>query len=810
METLEERGSLSASEAARSLFATSSISDGLACSLLGRPHGRRQPDHLHRCHRLADGDASRPAAGRGRARCLRSRDDRPLRRASRMCEIGAAKVHALELVDSFQTLVNPHAALPPPIAALTGLRDEELRRAPSAAVAVTSFMRFAGDAVLVAHNARFDASFLNRELERLTGRRLAAPVLDTVGLARRLLWGGPRASLASLAFFFGTVARPCHRALPDAEATAEILIRLIGLAQERGARTVDDLYELAAPRKRRVYGKRSLAHGAPSRPGVYLFHDRNGTTLYVGRARDLRARLRSYFRSERQRPALEAAIEAVERIEWRVLGSELEAAFEELRLIRELRPPANVRNKRPDRYLYLRRRGEGIVVSQTPGPLGPITSRRQAELAARAARKRIRRRARATAPGRPPATAPREAPEPLRVPSLRGRGQAPRPDRRTRARGRATPAARAAPHLGGLPGGAGARARLAEGVLRVRGEAVRGPSASARAGGEPRGGGRACQLSHRQLRRDAHARARRRPRAPRRLRRVARLPARGASTRRRADHGPTRATVSACRVAPISSRPPTEEGLTRVQIALALVLTIVSACGLNLGYLLQHEVASSLPPLSLRRPIASLRSLLVERRWLLGFGIQVGGFVLYVVALALAPLSLVQATAAGGLESSRSWSRGSCTSRWTRLEQVGAAVSVVGLALLGLSLLDPRRGKRGDLCLGRRVARRVGGGRGPLRDAARASDRARASVGDRLRDPLRRRRRGDKDGGLRPTRERRLPRLPDRLLQRRNRRPPGRIPAGRRADHGRPLDPRRTRFRSPPAWCSSTNSSPRG
>jgi len=210
-------------------------------------------------------------------------------------------------------------------------------------------------------------------------------VLDTVGLARRLLTGRtPRASLASLAFFFGTAARPCHRALPDAEATAEILIRLIGLAQERGARTVDDLHELAAPRTRRVYGKRSLAHGAPSRPGVYLFHDRNGTTLYVGRARDLRARLRSYFRSDRQRPALEAALAAVERIEWRVLGSELEAAFEELRLIRELKPPANVRNKRPDRYLYLRRRGEGIVVSQTPGALGPITSRRQAELAARA------------------------------------------------------------------------------------------------------------------------------------------------------------------------------------------------------------------------------------------------------------------------------------------------------------------------------------------------------------------------------------------------------------------------------------------
>jgi drug/metabolite transporter (DMT)-like permease len=128
--------------------------------------------------------------------------------------------------------------------------------------------------------------------------------------------------------------------------------------------------------------------------------------------------------------------------------------------------------------------------------------------------------------------------------------------------------------------------------------------------------------------------------------------------------------------------------LTRVQIALALVLTIVSACGLNLGYLLQHEVASRLPPLSLRRPIASLRSLLAERRWLLGSAIQVGGFVLYVVALALAPLSLVQATAAGGIGILAIMVSRITHVPLTRLEQVGAAVSVVGLALLGLSLLS--------------------------------------------------------------------------------------------------------------------------
>ena len=134
-----------------------------------------------------------------------------------------------------------------------------------------------------------------------------------------------------------------------------------------------------------------------------------------------------------------------------------------------------------------------------------------------------------------------------------------------------------------------------------------------------------------------------------------------------------------------------------MQIALALVLTLVSACGLNLGYLLQHSVASSVPTLSLRRPVASVRSLLVEKKWLLGMGIQGGGFVLYVVALALAPLSLVQATAAGGIGILAIMVARITHVRLTRLEQIGAAVSVAGLVLLGLSLFSAHGEGRGRL-----------------------------------------------------------------------------------------------------------------
>jgi DNA polymerase-3 subunit epsilon len=385
VDTLEERGPLTAVEAARSLFATSSISQGLACSLLAD---------------VTAGDSRLVCTG-ATVSLTGGQEDPLLDEAefvvfdlettglsatqSRICEFGAVRVQALELVDSFQSLVNPGVALPDPVARLTGLREQELRGAPPVASVVRRFLAFAGDSLLVAHNARFDQGFLERQLQLLQGRRLSEPPLCTAALARRLLEGRRRrVGLASLADFFGVSTRPCHRALPDAEATAEVLVHLIGLAQETGARRLSDLRLLAAPRTRRVHGKRSLARGAPARPGVYLFHDRHGLVLYVGRARDLRARLRSYFRSERQRPSVEAALLALERVEWRVLGSELEAALEEVRLIRELQPPANSRSRRKEHGVYLKRRGEEFAVSKTATPLGPIPSRRQAFLAARA------------------------------------------------------------------------------------------------------------------------------------------------------------------------------------------------------------------------------------------------------------------------------------------------------------------------------------------------------------------------------------------------------------------------------------------
>jgi len=381
----EQRGPVLAEEAARRLFALRQAPVALARSLLA--------DVVETDSRLAwSGDAVALAAPPGATLLLEDAtyvvvdlETTGLRPGhSGICEIGAVRLRGFEVEAEFQTLVDPGLPIGAGASAVTGLRNEQLRGAPRPPEAVRSFLAFAGDAVLVAHNARFDLAFLDRETERLTGSRIGSPVVDTVRLARTLLAGRTAGfGLGQLAWFFGTAERPCHRALPDALATAEVLLALVGLAQERGARTVADLTALAATRTRRLLDKRHLAFGAPSRPGVYRFLGRNDQVLYVGRARDLRSRLRSYFRTERQRPAVEAALAAAERIEWRVTGSELEAALEELRLIRELRPPGNARVSRPERQVWLRQRGDSVVASTRPSPVGPLRSRRTAQLAAR-------------------------------------------------------------------------------------------------------------------------------------------------------------------------------------------------------------------------------------------------------------------------------------------------------------------------------------------------------------------------------------------------------------------------------------------
>ena len=117
-----------------------------------------------------------------------------------------------------------------------------------------------------------------------------------------------------------------------------------------------------------------------------------------------------------------------------------------------------------------------------------------------------------------------------------------------------------------------------------------------------------------------------------------------------------------------------------------LVLALGSTVLVSLSYLREHDAAAGLPPLTLRHPLRSARLLLTSRAWLRGFAMESGGFVLYVAALALAPLALVQSVAAGGLGILAVFGARMARRRMTRREVAGAGLAIVGLVLLAISL----------------------------------------------------------------------------------------------------------------------------
>jgi hypothetical protein len=123
------------------------------------------------------------------------------------------------------------------------------------------------------------------------------------------------------------------------------------------------------------------------------------------------------------------------------------------------------------------------------------------------------------------------------------------------------------------------------------------------------------------------------------------------------------------------------------QTAVALVLALASTTLTNIAYLLEHDAAAALPTLSLRRPLHSVQALLTDRSWLLGFALEGAGFALYVVALALAPLSLVQSVAAGGIGILAFVSARMSHRQLGRTELAGVWISMLGLLALAVSLL---------------------------------------------------------------------------------------------------------------------------
>jgi DNA polymerase-3 subunit epsilon len=273
-------------------------------------------------------------------------------------EIGAVKYRGGECLGTFQTLVNPGVPIPPTITVLTGITEAMVYPAPPIGDVLPNFLEFVGepaaDRVLAGHNLRFDTAFLDAALTAHGYERLRHSRIDTVALARRLVRDEvPNLRLATLARYLRASTEPVHRALADARATLEVLHTLLERAGTLGVLGLDDLLALPTMRAHPSSGKLKLTARLPRTPGVYLFRDRGGRVLYVGKATNVRTRVRSYFSSEDRRkvPQLLREVEAIDVIP---CAHPLEAAVREIRLIHQHEPRFNRQAKAWRSYAYLK------------------------------------------------------------------------------------------------------------------------------------------------------------------------------------------------------------------------------------------------------------------------------------------------------------------------------------------------------------------------------------------------------------------------------------------------------------------------
>jgi DNA polymerase-3 subunit epsilon len=314
----------------------------------------------------------------------------------RITEIGALKLRDGELLGRIETLVNPGVSIPPTITLLTGITEAMVMPAPRIGELLPTILEFLGDAVIVGHNIRFDCGFLDAALVAHGYPPLANCRVDTIGMARRLVRDDvPNLRLHTLAQHFRTETEPAHRAYADAAATAELFHTLLEHAATWGVLGLDDLVALPKIRVHSSTAKLALTARMPRVPGVYLFRDRRGTVLFVGKATNLRARVRAYFSGEDRRQVPQLLRETA-RIEHHECAGPLEAAVRELRLIEDHRPRFNrpTRARRRDVYLKLtrdRRPRLSVVRVLRAGDvaLGPFSSGRAAQLAREAVERAV-------------------------------------------------------------------------------------------------------------------------------------------------------------------------------------------------------------------------------------------------------------------------------------------------------------------------------------------------------------------------------------------------------------------------------------
>jgi len=262
-------------------------------------------------------------------------------RLERITEIAVYIHDGKHIVDEYSTLVNPERNIPYFITALTGISNEMVEDAPKFFEVAKKIVEITEGNIFVAHNARFDYSFIRQEFSML-GYNFKRPLLDTVSLSRKLLPGHKSYSLGNLCKDLSIEIRGRHRASGDALAT----VRLMELLLERDR----ELNNGGLVKNR----KASKLHPAldmqkitdlPEEPGIYYFHNESGEIIYVGKSRNLYQRVNTHLSNNTSSREMEMR-SIIADISWERTGSELVALLLESAEIKTRKPLFNRAQRR--------------------------------------------------------------------------------------------------------------------------------------------------------------------------------------------------------------------------------------------------------------------------------------------------------------------------------------------------------------------------------------------------------------------------------------------------------------------------------
>lgn len=265
---------------------------------------------------------------------------------SRVLEVGVVRVEAGRVVATYQTLLHPDAPVPAFITGLTGITDEAVAGAPRFAAIADDLAEILDGAVFVAHNVRFDYSFLRSEFERL-GASFRPPLLCTVRLSRALFPQFRTHKLGDLIARHGLSAPVRHRAFDDAHCLWQFF--QLCLAEF-------DLDTVETAIKRQLSSAslpsqldRAQVERLPDGPGVYVFEGEGGEVLYVGKSVGVKRRVMSHFAADYERGAELKLAAAVRSLRATPTHGELGALLLESEMIKDLQPRYNRVGRQRDR-----------------------------------------------------------------------------------------------------------------------------------------------------------------------------------------------------------------------------------------------------------------------------------------------------------------------------------------------------------------------------------------------------------------------------------------------------------------------------